>query len=221
MVGLSFAFCLFSTTVMAQTDDQLWTSGGVRYRPKKKIRIDLTQHIRMDQDISRVGSVITEGGISKTHKSGLRVGGAYRFQMSSKKKVQLEPKHRVDLYGRFKKEVGPMAFSYRFQFQEGYEGGEENPWKHEIRNKLGIDYKTKTSISPSIAGELFAKIDEESRLTKWRGTLSLQYKLNKANVFEGYFRVQNPLDDGLDPTERIVGVDYQYRIPRKKRKKKQ
>ena len=209
----------FSTVVSAQTDDQLWLSSGIRYRPKKKIRVDVTQHLRMDQDISRIGSVITEAGISKSFKSGIRIGSAYRFQMSSKRKVQLEPRHRIDLYGRYKNKIGPLAFAYRLQFQEKFEGDDEQPWSTRIRNRLGVEYDTDTRFSPGISAEIFTDIGSSGPFSKWRATSALEYKLSKRHLIEGYVRAENSLADESLPLERIVGFDYQYRIPRKKKKK--
>ena len=217
MLALSY-LAAFSSLTLAQTDDQMWFSSGVRYRPKKKIRVDVTQHLRMDQDISRIGSVITETGLSKSFKSGFRIGGAYRFQMSSKTKVQLEPRHRIDLYGRYKNEIGPLEFAYRLQFQEKYESDDEQPWSTRIRNRIGIGYDTDTPFSPKVSSEVFSDIGDEVWFSKWRATAALRYKISKRHLVEGYLRAEDSLRDETDPFERIVGFDYQYRIPRKKKK---
>jgi long-subunit fatty acid transport protein len=201
-------------------DTQLWTSGGIRYRPRKKVRIDLTQHIRMDQDISRIGSSISELGISWSRKSWFRLGSNYRYQKSSKTKIVLEPEHRVDLYTRFTREFDKIDVSYRLQFQEGYEPDEDH-WKHGLRNRVGLEYRLPGPLKAGVSSELFSRVgeDEEAiRFTKIRYTVGFQYKVVKTNVIEGYYRLQDPFDDS-DVVEHIIGFDYQYRIPRKKKRK--
>ena len=220
MLNLLSTLWLCTSLSWAQNDDQLWSSVSTRYRPRKRMRIDLNQHLRIDRDITRIGSVITEGEIAQSFKNGLRFGLAYRFQMSSAKKVQLEPQQRADIYGRFRQKLGKTELSYRLQYQQGYEGDEEQPWKPEKRHRFGIEYDTDTAFTPAISGEIFTKLSPQFSWDKWRGTMALQYKHTKRHIMETYLRMQTPIADEHEPTERIIGLHYQYRFAKKKKKKK-
>lgn len=204
---------------MAMSEVQLWTSAGVRHRPSKKVRLTFTQHVRFDQDISRLESVMPELAASWAIERWLRLGGGYRFSMESNKKGELEPAHRLHVQSQFGGDLGPVELGYRLRFQEGLESDDELETRHTFRNRIGLDIDTDTLVTPGLSAELFTRMwdKEPVEQKKVRFSTGLEIRPHKAHEIELQYRYQLPLDDPDDPREHIVGFEYQYRIPRKKK----
>jgi len=204
----------------AESDAQLWTSAGVQYRINKKVRVEATQHVRLDENISQLDSIKTELSSAWKINKGLRLGGGYRLSMNANKDDELEPVHRLFVQGQFKGDVGPVSLSYRLHFQEDLEKDDELEFEHTIRNKLGAEYDTDTPYTPSLSLESFTELTGDAPFSqdKLRLTTGLEIRPEKAHVFDLFYRLQVPMADPDDPLEHIIGLGYQYRLRRPKKK---
>jgi hypothetical protein len=211
----------FSTPTLAASDAQLWTSAGVRVRPTKRVKLMFEQQLRLDQNLSRVDKINTDVGVSYKATKWLAVGGGYRFSMRTGETNALGPTQRVHVQGQASGELGPVGLSYRLRFQDSFawKKGALN-LKHTLRNRVGLKVDTNTMVTPGFSTELFTRLAErqEELLKKLRMTLGVAFKPDKKHVVDVFYRIHLPLADPENPLEHIVGLGYQYRLPRKKKK---
>lgn len=209
---------LVSTRARADEDVQLWTSAGVRYRVSKDWRLEYEQHLRFDQDVSRMESVKPELGVSWKATDLARMGLGYRYSMERNKDDEWRPEHRLHVQGALGTEFGPVSVAYRMRFQERLEFTGDFESKHTLRHRIGAEVDTDTGFTPSITLEGFTWITESGTPVRerWRFTGGLEVKLDKKHVGEVFYRREVPIYDTRDPIEHIMGLAYQYRVPKKK-----
>lgn len=218
-------FLLFFSLLGSQSaigaDAQVWINAGMRYKPTKKVSLNVNQHLRLDQNVSRVQGILTDLSVSWRAKKWFRLGGGYRFQMDSNKDGLLLPGHRLHIQARLKHGFGPVDLSYRLRFQETLEHDEgEIDARHTMRNRIGVDFDTNTIVTPGLSAELYTRFADKEPvlLKKLRITTGFDIKPTKSHVLTVYYRLHVPIYEKDDPKDHIVGLGYQYRIPRKKKK---
>ena len=220
-----FAVLLCVATPAQSADDaRLWVQTGVRFKPKKKINIELTQHLRMRYNMSSLASLNTDIETSWRAEKWLRIGGGYRLNGDGNKDGQLRAFHRFHAFARVAEKFGPIRLSYRLQYQLKLEPEDsELTVYNTLRNKAGMEVDTDTDFSPGLSVELFKRFgaNDPFGLERFRLTAGIEYKPNKRHVFEMFYRLQLPLDGSDDATQHIVGLGYQLRVPRKKKAKKE
>jgi hypothetical protein len=215
LFGLLFA--LLSCPAFAGSDGQLWMDAGLRVRPTKKVRLTVTQHVRLDEDLSRLDSLKSDLAADVKVQKWLRVGGGYRFTMGANKSGVLGPEHRLHVQAQVSEKVGAIKLSYRLRLQEGFEAKSAGlDLTHSIRNRVGAALDTDSAFTPSLSVESFNRVADKAPvlLQKMRVTAGVEIRPNKENVFDLYFRTQTPVYDPTDLTEYIIGVSYQFRLPR-------
>jgi len=213
VVTLMFALC--SKLACAENEGQLWLNAGVRYPVSKKFNLEMTQHLRFDENISSFDNIKTDLEAGWKVADWLRTGTGYRYTLEADDDG-LEPEHRFHLQGQAKNGFGPLDISYRLRFQEGLEFKDAWEFEHEIRNRLSVDIDTDTDLTPGVSFEAFTVIlgDEPIVQDKLRLTSGLEIQPNKRHVAELFYRMEIPLEDKDDPLEHILGIGYQYRIKR-------
>ena len=202
----------------AGEDVQVWTSAGVRYRAAKKVRLEYEQHLRFDQNVSRLESVKPEAKLSWKASDWARLGLGYRYSQERNGQDEWKPEHRFHLQGSVGMDLGPVGMGYRLRFQERLEFGVEFKNKHTLRQRLSAEVDTGTRFTPFSTVEGFAWLRDSgmSVRERWRFTGGVEARLPKRNRVEVFYRREVPVYDGSNPIEHILGVGYQYRIPRKK-----
>jgi hypothetical protein len=213
----SIVVLLFSTTANAKNDSQLWLSANARYKPLPKMRMEFTQHLRFDNNISQVESVMPELEMQYSPIKPLAVKIGYRYISERTKNNDFEPAHRYHIQISTQKEMGPLEFSYRLRYQEKHEE-DEYDFTQRLRNKLKIELDTQTDYRPYVFSEVFTNpsntpIDN----SKYRLGIGLQYKVKKKQRICVDYIYQNEFEKE-DQQFHIFRVNYQYKIKKKKLK---
>lgn len=202
----------------AQSDVQLWTSASLRYRPARRVRIELEQNLRFDENISRLSSAMPGISVSYDPVRALRLGVGYRF-IWERGDSSFGSAHRLHADARVRGDVGRVSFSYRLRFQEklvGEDGdGDGLETRHTLRNRVGLAVDTDSLVTPTLSAELYTRVGhgEGATLRKWRLTMGVDLDLDdhRVNLF---YRVEASIEDEQDPTLHILGIGYRFDLPR-------
>jgi len=197
----------------AQSDVQLWTRIGVRHRVHRSIRLELDQHLRLDEQLSRIGSVMTEVSAAYDPARWLRFGVGYRFILEQGDNG-FDTAHRIHVDARLRGVVGPLRVAYRVRFQEGLEDQLDGlDARHTIRNQLAVVWDTERAIEPEVSAEIYARAGGKRGLwlTKWRLTVGGSYELDRSEI-DFFYRLEMPIDDPEEPVLHIFGLGYSYSL---------
>ncbi|NDW12738.1 DUF2490 domain-containing protein [Bacteroides sp. 214] len=202
----------------AQDDFGIWTSIGV----EKKILPGLNAYAEGDFRLRDDAQTIDRwsGGIGLSYKifSFLKISGDYNLIRFNHEKRDWETGHRFNLYATGSYKWDNFTISLRERFQQTYREGvsrtakRANP-KKILRSRLQVSYKiADTKFKPFASVELFHTLNDpqSNGLDKTRYTVGTEYKINKKNAFEVYYRYQANNKDDSEQNRHILGVGYTF-----------
>jgi len=215
MLGFLLLAVSVALPARAESGDEVWTSFGARHWVADTVRLDVSQHLRFDQGLSRLHEVMPETAVAWDLTGWARVGAGYRYAQKRGKDDAFKAGHRVHVQARARLGVEPVSLSYRIRFQERIELGARPEFKHTVRNRLSLEVGSERSFTPGMAIERFTVLAGGVQAEKSRQTAFLEYRPVKQHVLEGFVRREISLEDPAEPVVRIFGLDYQYRFPKK------
>lgn len=214
-----FLLCWFAQPSLARatSDFQFWSEIGLRAKLSDSFRLDLDGHLRLDDNASRIKSLMPEiairyklfkflsfkSGYRNLNKPDYEAGGDYVTW------------HRFFFDVRLRKRFKPITLRYRLRYQEQFhiasnEATDETKTRHTLRNRVSIGWKVGHGFEPFAAGELFIRFgDKDGLLRKWRTTLGCQYEIDAIQLAV-FYRIDNVLDNEFDPTAHILGLSAHY-----------
>jgi len=211
------AFLLIATPAHADSDVQLWTEAGITYDISKRFRLGIDQHIRLEDNASRVERIMPDVHLRWRPKKWVYFQLGYRFlgqPQYSLGETYWDAWHRPYGDAGLRRKFGDFGVSYRLRYQEqfGWPWDEDGELvtEHTVRNRLGLHWYAGRDWSLGIENELWVRIDDpDGALHKWRTTLALDWDLgdHDASVFVGRDKA---LDDELEPNVYIIGLAYHF-----------
>lgn len=198
-------------------DVQLWNEVEVSLRPLKKLDLSLSEQLRLDRDLSRPGSIISEASGDWSALPWLSAGLATRYELETSNKGKKRPAWRLAADLGLQKKLTWVRLSYRLRLQHQWKqknSGVKGRWG--LRHKLRARWSNKTPVSPSLSVELFTRFDQglPRQLHKFRGTLATQYRISKRHRLRLFLRLQQPIAEPELEQQRIIGLAYQHRFRR-------
>ena len=158
---------LISSSAMGQiSDDQLWTGAKLRLRMNKKLRFDIEEQVRFNNDISRLNVTFTEGSILYEITKRISIKGNFRYIYDPESHNAL--RYSGDLAYDWSKKGFPLDLKYRLRFQRRVEEHTRDIDSY-FRNKFSADYNLSKLVDPFIAYESYFKLDYINKFTVNRG----------------------------------------------------
>ena len=151
--------------------------------------------------------------------SFLKIGGAYNLINFNHEKRGWEIRHRYIFFATGSLDAKRFTFSLRERFQSTKTQGLEatakraNP-KLYLRSRLKVDYNIrKSKINPFASFELFNTLNDPKKnsINEWRGIAGIDYKLNKKNSLEFFYRYIN-YSDGESTDIHQFGLAYSFKL---------
>jgi hypothetical protein len=193
----------------ARADVQAWTEVGVSHEVEDW-RFTFDQHLRFDEDVSRVGSVMPELGVTYRIAKWFRTGVGYRLEYERDGSGDMVTRHRFHVRGSSRYDIGKwVRLEHRLQLQESLRPSSNDMYRHVMRNRADVSLRRYKPFVASASAELFHAIDrgDAIHLDKIWLTASGTYGAGP-NDFELFYRVEVPQADPMDPTLHIFGLAY-------------
>ena len=184
----------------------LWLEAGVRAELHKRVDLDVSQHLRFDNDVSRVAAVMPEVGLSWDAFRFLELGAGYRYEYE-RDDGELTGGHRVNADLELEGELRPVSVGYRVRLQDQVaESG-----KRRLRNRAQAELRLAKAWKSNVAGELFHDIsDAQTVWQKTRFTAGLEVEVWERDV-QTFYRIEVPRDH-MDPIEHIIGLELRTKL---------
>ena len=208
---------LLSKILFAETDTQFWLSTNIRKKIAKDVRIEWTQHLRFDHNISQIQSAMPELELRYKPIKPLSMKIGYRYIYERTKNGDFEPAHRYHFQVSTGKKFGSVKVAYRLRYQEKHEE-DEYDYTNRLRNKFSIAIDTDSHVEPVIFAEVFSDIRAiPVDSSKFRLGTGIEIDVQKdMNVSVDYLYQRDFLRN--DRLEHIVRVSYQMKLPKAKKK---
>lgn len=223
IVALLCSAALPTQVAEAQSDVQLWTDAGVRWRATRRLRLEFAFLARFDQDVSRGRLFGPQVGLDYKIKKWLRVGFGYRYEY---RRIggSLRSAHRLNADLKLSHELGRVGLGYRLRFQERFRNraSGNSDVRGTLRNRFGADVDTDTLFTPYASLELFTGLHgrQADPVNKVRITVGAAFDLGRVDLAL-YYRAQIPVNRPGDPTVHILGasVTANFRSARSRRRR--
>ena len=212
-------FILLSTFALA-SDTRLWLSSGLDIEPTKKIDVKLTQHVRFDDNVSSLDTVIPEIEFEFDPLKWAEIGGGYRTIGKWNKEEEYDPAHRVQGDLGFKKEFKKWEPAYRMRLQRSWEQDKTLKIKTRRRHRYKLTYDATKSLDLSIAGQTFRDPDLHFSHATLRLTAGAKFKVKKKHKVSLSYNREAVLNRLETTDQHIISVGYTYGIKLKSDKDK-
>jgi uncharacterized protein DUF2490 len=196
---------------VARADDvQVWTAAGTSLIPHRRFELILEPQIRLDDNASRVSSLLFFVGARYQVASWLRATAGYRSEYERDGDDDLVLRHRLtaDLGPRL--DFGSIRLTYRLRLQEQLRPTSRDQYRVTLRNMLQLSYRGWDRWTPALAAEPFHAMGDLDafELDKTRITFGVTHDLDKHQEVEAFYRIEVSHGDASEPTLHIVGATY-------------
>jgi len=216
---LSAFLLLLTVSASGQNNDAaLWLSVNVEKLLTSKTSVTFTEECRLNENISRAGTVFTDLGISHKLNKTFTVSLNYRFIQRRNLDASYSTRHRfyVDVSGRRK--AGKFSFTLRerVQFQirdyNSSETGRIPEWY--LRSKLSVKYSLGRKITPMVSAEVYFQLSNpgNNEIDNLRLAAGFEYEINKRHSIEPYYLIQRELNVNDPVTDYIIGLGYNLKL---------
>jgi hypothetical protein len=199
----------------AAADTQVWTEVGVRHDLTKRWTLLFDQHVRFDDNVSRLGSAMPEPGISYRAKKWLRFGAGYRYEYERNNDGELVSRHRAYGWGKLRKVIAEnFQLDYRLQLQEQWRPDANPVNRHTVRNRLDASVLAFGAIVPGVSVETHHILDEDGsaiQLGKLWITGGAEWEHDDLSI-DVFYRMITGQRDSSEPNGHVIGFGLHYEI---------
>ena len=177
----------------------------------KALQIRFDQHLRFDEDWTRLQKVMPELSVRLKLGKHVRLGSGYRFKYERSGSGDFKNEHRLHGDATFRIKLAALRLDHRVRFQETFDDGE---YRHTLRNRLRLGLAFWKEVRPFVAAELFNPFgdDQGFRVGKWRFTAGSSLELGDHSL-DVFYRCELPQDSFDEPRLHIIGLGYHYDLP--------
>jgi len=210
---------VFYTPLKAQVNDAgLWTSVSLEVKVVKKLKANVSQELRFNENITELGAAFTDIGLQYKVSKCWQISANYRFIQRRRIDDYYSFRHRFYVDAKYEKEVNHLGLIWRGRIQDQYsdigraaDGGIP---EYYLRNKFTLKWNTKKTITPYLATELFSKLDypHTDFIDGLRAAAGIEYAFTKHHKMDVYYMLQKELYTSKPQTDFIIGIGYLYKL---------
>lgn len=224
-IGYSLSTWAQSGKYITVRDFETWTSATLNYKYSKKLKIGISQELRLKDNSSAVDKYFTNGFAEYKLLKPVRLGAELRYIRlnDNEGNVQGYENHlRYAFYTSFQHKVSRLSLKYRLQFQSqnelGLDVSQQTFPTQKLRLKIGGDYNIrKWKLDPRVSMEIFRTLGDVNDFTKFRATIGTKHNTKKAGAIGVFYRLERDLNEQYPKTTNVLGLNYQFTVKRKKK----
>ena len=196
---------LVAAPLSASADVALWTELGVDHAVSRRLDVGFDQHLRFDDDVSRVGAVMPELSMRFRVQRWLRLGAGYRYEYERDGDGMLVTRHRFDVRARTRIDVGSLRVTAEVRLARQLRPDKRDTERHVLRERVSVSWRGLRPWQPSASVAVYHVLDD-GRLDKLRWTIGGAHA-RRGRELELFYRLEQPLG-GDDPFLHIIGVGF-------------
>ena len=189
------------------SDNQLWTGATLKFRINKKLRFDIEEQARFNNDISRLNITFTEGSILYKLTKSISIKGNFRYIYDPDSHNRY--RYSGDFAYNWSKKGFPFDFKYRLRIQRLVEEHTRESDSY-LRNKFGADYNLSRLVDPFIAYENYFKLNYINKFTVNRYIVGLEWRIFKNVDLETFFMYEDEFGEKNPEINKVFGVGLSY-----------
>lgn len=204
---------LCSSAAYAQSDAELWLEGTLQFEPVDDLRVSITQHLRFNDDMSRLDKAMPELALGWRGHRSIRPEVGYRF-IAEHRPDEWRIHHRPYAQLTLRHSIDDVVLSLRVRSQHTLvEKKKSHLWEHVLRNRARVSWEFADDWEVNGDAELFALASEEERFhaSRWRLGVGLAREFDDHTVQIGY-QVRSSIGRTPVSTRHILTLGYEFDI---------
>lgn len=201
----------------AQVNDaQLWMTAGVEKRITRSLSAEFTQEIQMDENITEVGTIYSEPGLSYRFSPKFRAGVACRFSLKRRMDDHYEQRLSWHAQVTYREKINPVQMIFRLRYQSRYDDAFTSPEtsvaNQHFRTRVTLKYDTDRKFEPWIYGETYFRTGSgfTQAFDQLRLSAGVEYRISQHHMIDLYYLVSREYNVNNPETDYITGIGYSF-----------
>lgn len=203
---VSFTLILFfGFSISAQNDFGLWSGIAIEKELSKKFDLKFEEELRLEDNITRMESILSELSIEYKINKYYRTSALYRFTYNEDGSIG----NRLTWGNSLRYKLEDFTFNYRLNFQTDF--NTRNPIEYKLRNRIGVDYKFNKRWEIGVSGELFYSFYyNRNVLDRYRLAFGADYNFNKHHRISPGLMFQSQINTAEPRSDLVFRISYKY-----------
>jgi hypothetical protein len=221
LTGIVFLFLAFSGMIAySQVNDAgLWLSLNVEQKITPAISISFSEEMRMYENITEVGAVFSDIGLTCKFGSRFKISANYRFTNKRRLDDSYDNRQRYYFDFTYREKLTPVILLFRARFLSQYTDIFKSPTgkiaDYYSRTKLTVKLDIFKRIKPYLYAESFFKMNNPEGIlfNNSRYCAGVEFSFNRLHMVDLFYMIQKECNVNNPETYYIVGIGYYFTIP--------
>lgn len=206
---------LMGNSLFAQVNDAgLWLSVNLEKKITPAFSACFTEEVRLNENITEVGTIFSDLGLTYKLWKRLKIGAFYRFSLKRRLDDTYNQFHSWYCEASYREKIKPISLILRLRYQSKYSDPETSEKSgianSHIRTKLTLKYDTDKKIEPYVYAELFFGLNSTSNSSfdQIRGCAGFEYTFNRMHKIDLHYLIRKECQANNPETDYVIGISY-------------
>jgi hypothetical protein len=202
-----------------ERDACLWLSAAGQVKLNPKWSLVLSEELRLHENFSEVGTVITDAGVEYALSPSWRFSANYRFAQRRRLDRTWSTRHRGYFDIRYRHRFARTELIARARFQQQYadmfSSAEGFMPENYLRSEFTLRYRLSPAFRPGASIEVFQPLSGRywPEPDNIRLTINLRYEISGAHSLDIFWMMQQEFNVKRAETDYVIGLGYIF-VPR-------
>jgi hypothetical protein len=214
---LFFFLFLWGNSVHSQVNDaQLWLSINLEKKITPALAVGFTQEIRLNENITEVGTILSDLGLSYRFSKRFKAGASYRYSLKRRLDDTYEQRNSWFVEGFYREKLKPVTFILRLRYQSRYDEAFTSekagtPSNH-FRTKLTVKYDLQKKLEPYVYAETLFNtcVPASVSFDELRLCAGIEYAFNRAHMIDLHYLFCREFNVTNPETDYVIGIGYYF-----------
>ncbi|MCX6304656.1 MAG: DUF2490 domain-containing protein [Bacteroidetes bacterium] len=214
---LIFFLVLAGNTLRSQVNDaQLWLSANLEKKLTPALSLGFTEEMRMNENITEVGTIFSDLGLSYRFLQRFKAGASYRFTMKRRYDDTYKYQNSWYVEGSYREKLKPVTLALRLRYQSRY-AEEQTTKKSEIpknhlRTKLTVKYDLQKKFEPYLYAETYFRtgVTAAYSFDQLRLCAGMEYTFNRMHMIDLHYLFCREYNVVNPETDYVIGIGYYF-----------
>ena len=199
-------------------DAKIWTNFKIEKKITKKFSLELSEELRLFNNVSEAESFFTDFGVVYKHNKYIKFSINYRFLNKRLLNDNFSMRHRyyvdLSLKKKYKRVIASLRTRFQSQYKDVYRSDNWQTPNNYFRNKVNFEIDLDKKYTPYLNVELFYQLNNNKGnvIDNVRYSVGFDYEINKKvswglfYMYEQEYNVKNPFQNF------IGGLNFVYTL---------
>jgi len=214
---LVFLMMLAGNSLRAQVNDaQLWMDVNLEKKLTRALSVEFTEEVRMNENITEVGTIFSDLGVSYRFIKHFKVGASYRFTLKRRLDDTYKQMNSWHVEGSYREKIKQLALILRVRYQsryaETFTSEKATIPNNHLRTKLTLKYDLKKKYEPFLYVETYFQtgVPAWQSFDQLRLCAGIEYTFNRMHMVDLHYLFCREYNTKDPETDYVIGISYYF-----------